>query len=526
MEKEILIALIESLVEDSIKNNLTVIEGPHGPRGLRGQSGRDFDFEENRKEIQEIISKLIPEKSELIGQKGEDGKDGRDFNFDEVRDDIKEILMSLIPDKSELKGEKGDDGRDGKNGKSGRDGKDGRDFVFEENKEEIQNILSKIIPSADSLKGEKGDRGDTGRDGRDFVLEENKDAVLDLVRLAISEIRDNLKLHFTDLTEEERESIRGPRGQRGKAGKDFDFEEHREYFESLRPTVDIEALKLRFTDLTKEEIESLRFKYSDFTEDQIESIRGPRGQRGKKGEQGYQGEIGPQGIQGLQGEKGDRGEIGPRGIPGLKGDKGEFGAMGAKGSDGKDAPVVTDILLRQANNGKSFSLVFFFSDGSELETNIVNFPKYKATSAAAIFPSYASAGGGSSPTSTSTATTATSAEWVVIEKKAGETISALNMLRLFDADTVVKSSNDGTRNEAKCIGIALTSGNTGDVIRVLILGLVSDAFFSYPAGTLLFLGTNGTITDIAPSTGYSAIIGEVPATGVFILSINEPIALL
>ena len=47
---------------------------------------------------------------------------------------------------------------------------------------------------------------------------------------------------------------------------------------------------------------------------------GPKGDRGDPGPQGNPGEIGPQGLQGLQGPPGPKGETGERGLQGPKGD--------------------------------------------------------------------------------------------------------------------------------------------------------------------------------------------------------------
>ena len=100
------------------------------------------------------------------------------------------------------------------------------------------------------------------------------------------------------------------------------------------------------------------FTYEDFTEQQLESLKGPQGEKGEtgatgpqgpkgdkgdtgeagpKGDKGDTGEQGPQGIQGEQGPKGDKGytgERGPMGIQGPKGDKGDTGEAGPKGDKG------------------------------------------------------------------------------------------------------------------------------------------------------------------------------------------------
>ena len=62
------------------------------------------------------------------------------------------------------------------------------------------------------------------------------------------------------------------------------------------------------------------FKYSDFTQTQLQGLKGPQGDRGPKGVKGDQGERGPQGLQGPKGEQGDQGPKGDQGDQGPKGD--------------------------------------------------------------------------------------------------------------------------------------------------------------------------------------------------------------
>lgn len=85
------------------------------------------------------------------------------------------------------------------------------------------------------------------------------------------------------------------------------------------------------------------FVYSDFTEEQLEALRGPQGIQGIQGEKGDKGDpfrysdftpeqlagligpTGPQGDKGDTGEKGDKGDTGSQGPKGDKGDKGDQG---------------------------------------------------------------------------------------------------------------------------------------------------------------------------------------------------------
>ena len=61
------------------------------------------------------------------------------------------------------------------------------------------------------------------------------------------------------------------------------------------------------------------FKYSDFTPEQLNALKGPKGDTGENGEQGPKGEpftyadFTAEQLQALKGDKGERGQVGPQG---------------------------------------------------------------------------------------------------------------------------------------------------------------------------------------------------------------------
>jgi hypothetical protein len=252
----------------------------------------------------------------LRGPRGFKGKDGQDFDLEIHGEELKNFILNNLPKKIELtedqiksfKGEKGDTGEPGAPGRPGRDGKD---FSFEDNKQEIESILtSHISDIRDTLKLRFSDlseeekeslRGSRGADGKAFNLSENIEEISSLIHTYIDQIKGDFKLKFSDLSEEEVSLLRGPRGQRGKQGKDFVFEENKDkiidilvdYISGIKS-----ELKLTFSDLSEEEKSSLKLKFEDLSDEDKRSLKGARGQRGK---------------QGIQGEKGDRGETGDRG---------------------------------------------------------------------------------------------------------------------------------------------------------------------------------------------------------------------
>lgn len=92
---------------------------------------------------------------------------------------------------------------------------------------------------------------------------------------------------------------------------------------------------------------------------------------------------------------------------------------------------------------------------------------------------------------------------IVSTQTAQETISALKVVRAG----VFIASPTSTYENARALGVAITSATTGNPIQVLEFGELQDPTFVFSAGSPLFLGALGTITDIAPAVGFSVKIG-------------------
>jgi hypothetical protein len=362
-------------------------------RGKDGRDGKDFSLQDNLQAIEELIKQNVPQiieltdeqKLELRGKDGQDGrdgergirgKDGRDFEFEEHRSEIEKVIKEnslkfedLSPEQIEsLKGRDGNNGRDGK------------DFNFDEVRESINSLIIEYLNqtretlklkfsdlSAEDKEELRGPRGQRGKPGKDFNLSEVLPEIDKNVESRIEAKIPELKLKFEDLTEEDKESLRGAQGAKGKDGRDFDLQE-------ALPEIDkqvqshigarVPDLKLKFEDLTDIEKDSLKLKFDHLTVEERMTLRGPRGQRGKQGIQGEQGLNGKDGVDG----KSVRGPIGPQGIAG------QPGRDGVDGRDGKDAPVITDVILNR--NKDFFSFTFKLEDGTEFTTSSVRMPSY------------------------------------------------------------------------------------------------------------------------------------------------------
>lgn len=358
MRQEVLIALLSKRVEEILDS----LPQSHALRGPRGRPGRD----------------------------GIDGKNGRDFVFEEHEETIRSWAKEFSLKFEDLTSEQIESLR----GPRGRDGQDGRSFVFEEHEETIRSWAKEFALKFEDLTSEqikslRGPRGRDGKDGKDFSYEESKELIESSIRSIVNGIKDSLKLNFSDLTEEEISQLRGPRGRDGRDGRDFVFEDHIEFFKSLKPKfsdfTDEEraSLVLKFNQLTEEEKSELKLKFSDLTDEEKISLRGPRGARGQKGTQGREGksafeiavENGFSGtedewLKSLKGKQGVRGLPGPQGIAGIS----VHGKDGRDGRDGRDAPYVTDIYVDPIR-ADEVVFVFEFSDDTVIRSNPVKLPR-------------------------------------------------------------------------------------------------------------------------------------------------------
>ena len=488
MDNKSLIVLIDLLSKEAVAK-IEIPEPVMGPRGLRGRDGNDFNIEDHKESLIELIeahSNITLTSEQIESLRGIDGKDGKSVTIEDVLPEINDAIVTRIDsikddlklkfsdlteeEKSELKGVDGKDGKSVKfedvytelslelsekilairddlrlkfsdlteeevnslRGQDGRDGKDGIDFDFSAHEE---TIVQKINHKIDSVRGDlklkfseltdeekaelKGPRGQRGKPGEDFVFEENADKIRDILQNYVNEKLPELKLNFSDLSDDDIFLLKGKDGRDGRDGIDFDFEENRveiqnqicEYIDSVK-----DSLKLTFNDLSDEEKDSLKMKFSELTEEERSLLKGPRGQRGKPGIDGYDGKDGATWHVGTLPEESKEGDLhldpntchisqmrngswekignirgmkGLPGLPGLNGRDGRDGARGFDGRDGRDAPVIENVKMESFN--KEFRLVFEMSDGSEHITNYIDFPATVQN----IFNSYVASRGGS-----------------------------------------------------------------------------------------------------------------------------------
>ena len=166
----------------------------------------------------------------------------------------------------------------------------------EESKEATPSLVQQMVAVVDSVRRDADEGKFDGQDGKD-----GKDGV------SVTHKWNGTKLVVTSASGTSSTDLKGPQGEKGDA-----------------------------------------FVYSDFTEEQLAKLAGPKdpqgdvGPKGPQGIQGEKGDTGPQGPKGDKGDKGDTGVQGPRGYTGAQGErglKGDIGPQGPKGDAGR-TPVV------------------------------------------------------------------------------------------------------------------------------------------------------------------------------------------
>ena len=88
---------------------------------------------------------------------------------------------------------------------------------------------------------------------------------------------------------------------------------------------------------------------------------------------------------------------------------------------------------------------------------------------------------------------------------AGVNLSALRVVTTDGSGNAVYASNDTLAN-AVVVGLTETAATSGNAVSVRTAGIMTDANWAWTKGPV-FLGTNGTLTQTAPSGG--AIVVQV-----------------
>lgn len=82
-----------------------------------------------------------------------------------------------------------------------------------------------------------------------------------------------------------------------------------------------------------------------------------------------------------------------------------------------------------------------------------------------------------------------------------------------------------TYDKASIIGISITGNSSGNQIKYQIAGKLEDSTFNFPLNAPLYLGNEGSITNVFPIAGFRTRLGTSLGVGAIEIQIQEPIIL-
>ena len=110
----------------------------------------------------------------------------------------------------------------------------------------------------------------------------------------------------------------------------------------------------------------------------------------------------------------------------------------------------------------------------------------------------------------------------VLKKVASEDISALRLV-VATSETNIKLADKDLYEDSKVLGLSITSGLTGENVKIITFGQVKDSFFTFTLNEPLYLGDNGIISQSPALLGFSTTIGHGLGNGAIFIDIQEPI---
>ena len=332
-------------------------EGPQGPQGLPGKDGAagpqgPVGPEGPQGEQGPQGPQGLPGKDGAAGPQGPAGPAGADgvdgtVSFENLTDEQRESLRGPqgVPGTPGADGKDGAAGPQGPEGPQGLPGKDGatgpQGPTGPAGPEGPQGPHG--LPGKDGVPGPQGPAGPAGPAGADGV---------------------DGTVSFEDLTEEQRESLRGPQGATGPQGPQGEIGPAGPKGDTgdtgaAGPKGDTGPRGPAGVDGTDGEPgadgqsalqiwlaqeENAGKTADDFFaalkgETGATGEQGPAGPKGDTGDTGPRGPQGPQGLPGKDGAAGPQGEQGPQGLPGKDGTDGAPGPEGPQGPQGPAGPA-------------------------------------------------------------------------------------------------------------------------------------------------------------------------------------------
>lgn len=117
-------------------------------------------------------------------------------------------------------------------------------------------------------------------------------------------------------------------------------------------------------------------------------------------------------------------------------------------------------------------------------------------------------------------------QFVDTEVIAGQTISALRAVVSLPDGRAVYADNNTSYEMARTYGISIQAANVNEAFLVITQGELEDvSFASFTVNEDVFLGANGTLTQVPTSVGFHVVMGSYIGNNRIKVEIENPIIL-
>jgi Uncharacterized conserved protein (DUF2190) len=106
-----------------------------------------------------------------------------------------------------------------------------------------------------------------------------------------------------------------------------------------------------------------------------------------------------------------------------------------------------------------------------------------------------------------------------------DNLSALKCVTVVSPTEIKLAENDIDFETATVFGVAITAASAGSTLKIKTYGILNDSSFNWPANTQLYLDENGSLTDVAPTSGFRTLVATSNGTNEIFINIQEPIIL-
>lgn len=109
----------------------------------------------------------------------------------------------------------------------------------------------------------------------------------------------------------------------------------------------------------------------------------------------------------------------------------------------------------------------------------------------------------------------------VMEFPAGANLSGHRVIQLVNNAAITLSSLD---TDASCAAIGVSEGaaSVGTTARVRVRGLLQEPSWAWVVGRPVFCGADGLLTQVAPSVGFSLIVGVATSSTSIFIDVKQP----